>query len=244
MKQKIIYISLSLLIILNVLVFIISLFEKNNTYMILDTKTVWKINKGKVTKVSTNKIKKLNYANAKFYSDTSEEGYFGSDNNFKFYTDLLEQKETLSNGFIVVGNQKVSNYKRRDTLYEKDINIIGKFLKKQDINYDPDATLTRVFDVPNDTSVYSVESLSDGGPSEDGYSIVFYVSDDISEVIYLKQSESKRVSALNKVIDLDNDMIPEIVLLSDVPGSAGNECYSLYKYNNAKYEPIIKCEEE
>lgn len=246
MKKKIIYIIIILLICLNITVFIMNIVSKNNTYIILDSNNIWKINNNKVKKVSKSNIKKLSYSKAKIYKDTSEDGYFGSINNFKFYNSTLQPEDLISNGFIVIGDKKITNYsvnlKREIT--EEDVNIIGKFLKENNIDYDADASLSKVIDLPDETKIYSVESLSDGGPSENGYSIIFLYKDKLSTTIYMKTGELKRISSLNRVLDINSDGIPEIILLSDTPGNAGEECYSLYKMESDVYKPIINCEED
>lgn len=246
MKQKIIYVSLSLLIVLNIVAFAMNIISKKNTYIILDSNNIWKITNDNVKKVQKNTIKKLSYSNAKIYADNAENGYFGSINNFKFYNDTLESKSLISNAFIVIGNQKIKNYTSnlRTQINEDDVNIIGKYLKKNNIDYDLDRSLSRAIDLPDETTVYSVESLSDGGPSENGYSIIFIYKNKEANTIYLKTGELSRASALNRVLDLNSDGIPEIVLLSDTPGNAGDECYSLYKMVSDEYKPVINCEED
>lgn len=246
MKQKIIYVSLSLLIVLNIVAFAMNIISKKNTYIILDSNNIWKITNDNVKKVQKNTIKKLSYSNAKIYTDNAENGYFGSVNNFKFYNDTLESKSLISNSFIVIGNQKITNYTSnlRTQINEEDVNIIGKYLKKNNIDYDLDRSLSRAIDLPDETTVYSVESLSDGGPSENGYSIIFIYKNKEANTIYLKTGELSRASALNRVLDLNSDGIPEIVLLSDTPGNAGDECYSLYKMVSDEYKPVINCEED
>ena len=74
------------------------------------------------------------------------------------------------------------------------------------------------------------------------------LTDKKMEKIYDKNlfgSKTGRLSSLNKIVDLDNDGLEEIILISAFNGSAGNECYNLYKYNTdlKKYENIIDCEE-
>ena len=246
MKKRIIYICLSLLIILNLIVFARNIANKNNTYIILDSNNIWKITNDNVKKVSKNNIKKLSYSQAKIYTDEAENGYFGSINNFKFYNETLQSKNTISNSFIVIGDKKITNYTAnlRTRIEENDVNIVGKYLKKNNIDYFVDGALTKAIDLPDEITIYSVESLSDGGPSEDGYSIIFLYKDKKATTIYMKTGELERVSALNRVLDINSDGIPEIILLSDTPGNAGSECYSLYKMVSNEYKPIINCEED
>ena len=58
MKQKIIYVSLSLLIVLNIVAFAMNIISKKNTYIILDSNNIWKITNDNVKKVQKNTIKK------------------------------------------------------------------------------------------------------------------------------------------------------------------------------------------
>ena len=95
--------------------------------------------------------------------------------------------------------------------------------------------------------LYSISPL-ESNIDDDSYSVVFINSNGVNNVIYNKSrndNKDYRLSSLNRVIDMNNDGNLEIILLSDIAGSAGNECYSLYQFNSIKqkYESIIDCED-
>lgn len=248
MKKRIIYIILALLILLNIIFFVLNNIEKNNTYIILDSKNIWKLySNGSIKKVDKNKIKKVSYSEAKLYSNDIEDGYFGSVQDYKFYNKSLNTILGKNNSFIVVGNNKIVNYSG-NMVYgtDADTKIIINYFKKINKKYNLYATETKIVHIDDSKKIYSIVTREDGGPSDDPISVIFLYNNGATTPIYQNNKNNKKVSTLDRVLDLDNDAIPEIVLLSGQTGYAGNECYSLYKYNKTanQYKPVIKCKEE
>ena len=244
---KLILIALIILIILNIFIVVWNyIYYKNSSFLILDENNIWKID-GSVKKVSKSKMKLLNYSDAKLYNDKIVDGYLINDDYFKFYDKSISSNDDMYNSFIVVGDTNIKNYSSRinSELDEDDKEIITNFLDEYSIDYDEEKTITQKASI-NEKTIYYIVSLSTDGTDENGYSVIFIRNNNDTNLIYKTTSSDNkmRISSLNRLIDIDNDGTIEVILLSDIPGSEGNECYSLYKYDNNSYKPVISCEEE
>lgn len=246
MKKLLKFILISLIIINISLLIYNFLYYKNSSFIVFDSNNIWKID-NKTKAVSKSKIKRLNYSNAKLYTGDVVQGYFESNGNFNFYDKSISSKYNLSKSLIVIGDSTIKNYTNKfsEKITKKDENLISEFLNNYSLKYKKNSYITKA--EINNNVFYSVIS-SMGVDSSDGYAVIFVSDGSESKLIYKMTSQERKLksSSLSRIADIDNDDIPEVILLSDIPGSAGNECYSLYKYDlkSNDYKPVINCEEE
>lgn len=220
---------------------------KNYSYMIFDKNNIWRIKDNKIEKISSKNLRKINFSELDICNQKCEKGYINNKEYFEVYNDNLEKINLSSEYLIKKGRIEIKNYyeKKYNDIGENDKILILKVLKENNLDYKIDNLFITKISIDNNRSAYSLEPYLTDESSENSFSLVF-ISDKFEyEIIYMKKNAS-RLSSLNKVIDINNDNLLEVILLSDVPGSAGNECYSLYQYNklNSKYVPIIDCEGE
>ena len=236
-----------ILVFVNIIFYVINFFQDKSVYIVFDDKNIWKIKDGYASKSSSNVMKKIYYSNAVLYSNEKNEGYFGGSEKFRFYSKNLQELLRTPNSYIVVGNYDFkNNISISETLTKEDENIIKKYLLDNNINNNLDNSTKKVIYLNDNSRIYSSTAIYDGKTIMNTYSVIFQYKDNSYSTIYLNNGEKPRISTLNNTINLDGDNNPELILYSDILGSAGNECYSLYKINSLsnKYEPIINCEEE
>lgn len=248
MKKIILNLLIILLIIINIGIIWLDYYSsKNYSYIILNKNNIWKVDNNKINKINNKNVKKLNYSKIKIYDDSETNGYINNSNYFEIYNDSYEKLNVSPTTFIVKGDIQIKNYSKKiiNNISLEDQEIIKKVLKDNDFNYDVNQLFVIKFKLNNNRIAYSITPYSTGGVSEESFSLIFISDNKNYEIIY-KNKETTRMSSLDKIIDINNDNKLEIILLSDVPGSAGNECYSLYEYNekSGKYEPTIDCEGE
>lgn len=249
MKKILTIFLMVILVILNCtlsIIFIIS--EYNYSFLIIDENNVWRYSDSGIKKINKSQIKRLSYENVKIYSDIVVDGYYDY-SNAKLYNLNLEKIDFSSNVVVNKGNNTIKNYSNKIT---NNIDINDEFYINnllQSLNKTEKIKDLIIFklQISDENILYSI-SPSSSNIDDDSYSIIFLNSNGINNIIYNKTKNNNkdyRLSSLNKVIDLYNNGNIDIILLSDISGSAGNECYSLYEYNlkNNKYEKIIDCEE-
>lgn len=246
MKKTIIFISLFVLLSFNIIIIIYNYYsEKNYSYIILDSKNIWQTKDEYTKKISKNRIKKFNYEQAKLYSEKEIDGYFSNEPSFTFYSKNLEEQQNIYSSLIVVGNAKITNYTHllQNEITKEDENIITRFLSNYSLTFDKDGLYIQKIQLPNNIYLYSVTTYVE---YDKEFSVIFMYQNGTSSLVYknIENSDGSRYSSLNKIIDINNDGYADIILLSDIPNSGGNECYSLYKYNiNVNnFEPVINCE--
>lgn len=240
---------LIVLISLNLIFLILSHIQENTySFLILDQDTIWKYSTKDVKQINKSKIKKLSYEKVKIYSENVFDGYYDVNNN-KIYNSYLEPIAFSSNTIINKGTNKIQNYSYNittDINKEDEKNIID-VLESIGIQAEIQNLSSLKYQISENEILYSITPL-ESNIDDDSYSVVFINSNGINNVIYNKSrndNKDYRLSSLNRVIDMNNDGNLEIILLSDIAGSAGNECYSLYQFNSIKqkYESIIDCED-
>lgn len=248
MKKNILYFLLIVLIFINLYLIISNfVFSRKNSYLIFDSNNVLKIDNNSIKKVNKKIIKRLNYSEIYICQQECEKGYFNDGIYFEVYNNNLEKINLTSESFIKTGKKEIKNFYENsiNNINSYDENLISKVLDENNLNYKiTDLFITKI-KIDSDINAYSLEPYLTDEPSNNNFSLVFISNKTEYEIIYMKKNSS-RLSSLNKVIDINNDDLIEIILLSDMPGSAGNECYSLYQYNksNNKYKPVINCEVE
>lgn len=240
---------LIVLISLNLIFLILSHIQENKySFLILDQDTIWKYSNKDVKQINKSKIKKLSYEKVKIYSENVFDGYYDVNNN-KIYNSYLEPIAFSSNTIINKGINKIQNYSYNittDINKEDEKNIID-ILESIGIQAEIQNLSSLKYQISENEILYSISPL-ESNIDDDSYSVVFINSNGVNNVIYNKSrndNKDYRLSSLNRVIDMNNDGNLEIILLSDIAGSAGNECYSLYQFNSIKqkYESIIDCED-
>ena len=240
---------LIVLISLNLIFLILSHIQENTySFLILDQDTIWKYSTKDVKQINKSKIKKLSYEKVKIYSENVFDGYYDVNNN-KIYNSYLEPIAFSSNTIINKGTNKIQNYSYNittDINKEDEKNIID-ILESIGIQAEIQNLSSFKYQISENEILYSISPL-ESNIDDDSYSVVFINSNGVNNVIYNKSrndNKDYRLSSLNRVIDMNNDGNLEIILLSDIAGSAGNECYSLYQFNSIKqkYESIIDCED-
>ena len=245
MKKKILYTILICFIIFNLFIFIYNYINHNNTYIILNKSSIWKINNNKVTKVNKKEFNKLNYSNAKLYrSDkTDVDGYI--DNKFNFFKNDMGQIQDTYYDLYVVGDAPLKNYTylllEENEITDNDKQIVSNFIKTN--NFQISDYEIKKMNLSNDITIYSVYKLNKSNPL-DTKSYIFYYQDNIPNIIYESNDKMSRKSYINKIVDINNDGYLDLILLSDIYNSAGNECYSLYMYEDNTFKPVINCEED
>lgn len=246
-NKIIISIILTILILINIYFFVASIIEKDYSYIIFDQKNIWQYDEKTIKKVNQKKLKKLSYEKVKIYDDTTKFGYYDNDNNI-LYDENYEKEIFSFNSFLVSGSLEINDYSLNlsTDVTNSDKEIIQKVLLQNGKN-EKIENLSILKLIYESRTFYSV-TLDSQNLSNDGnqiFSMIFEVNNDEVNLIYNKyKGAGLRLSYLSKVIDIDNDNELEIILLSDIDGSGGNECYSLYKYNknSMEYEPVIDCE--
>ena len=246
MKNKGLYFVIVILIVLNIIVIINNIQKDKKNYIILDSNNVWSISDKKVTKVSKASIKRMNYASAKLYGDEgSIDGYFTYDNGMKFY-DKAYSNEMKLNSLIVVGNMKLKNYTNLLTtnIKDEDIKIVKSYFDINNRDFDKDEVVIQKAKINKDSVIYNIQTLSAEQIGNNGFSVVLLYKNGKYNAIYENYSTKGRKSSLSKILDINNDKNIEFIFLSDVYGSAKQECYSLYEYNenDNSYIPSIDCE--
>lgn len=243
--KRILWFLIIVAIVLNIIYFIYdsSLFSKS--YIIFDKKNIWELDGTDVKKVSENKIKKLNNSNAKLYNEDENDGFLYSVEGIRFYNSNYEKMNHL-NSVIVVGDKTIKNYTYllTDDMEESDIKQISDYLKSQKIDFNKSEVRVNKINLNNDKTIYDIQSLSPQITGKGRYSAILMSDNNEITPIYENYSPKSRTSSLARVIDIDNDNIEELVLLSDIYNSGNQECYSLYQYKNGEYKPVINCEEE
>lgn len=248
MKKSIMYIILFLLIALNLILFIYHLFDSKNAYIILDNKNVWKVANSEVRSISKINLKRLNYKSAKLYSTDTINGYIESDKDtFNFYTENLIKEDNLYNSIITVGDVDIKNYTSllKSKVAEQDIQVVSEYANENGLDFDADSVVIQRAYLPNDINIYSVVTKLEDSKIIDSYSVILADIDDEIQVLYSNiNNEKNRYSTINKLVDINNDGYVDIIFLSDITNNAGNECYSLYMYNNSSnsFENVINCE--
>lgn len=240
---------LIVLISLNLIFLILSHIQENTySFLILDQDTIWKYSTKDVKQINKSKIKKLSYEKVKIYSENVFDGYYDVNNN-KIYNSYLEPIAFSSNTIINKGTNKIQNYSYNITtaINKEDEKNIIDVLESIGIQAEIQNLSSLKYQISENEILYSITPL-ESNIDDDSYSVVFINSNGINNVIYNKSrndNKDYRLSSLNRVIDMNNDGNLEIILLSDIAGSAGNECYSLYQFNSIKqkYESIIDCED-
>ena len=248
MKKYLTRFTIVILVILNFVFCVLLMFEKNKySFLILDKNTIWKYSDTEIKKVNKNRINRLSYEKVKIYCDNTLDGYYDSRNN-KIYDSYLEEMEFSPTLIINKGNNKIKNYSYNITtdIDETDKKNINDALESSGREEKIDNLLVFKLKISTTEILYSISPLN-LGIDDDSYSIIFINSEGLNKIIYNKSKSNNkdyRLSSLNRVIDINNDGHVEIILLSDIAGSAGNECYSLYQFNskNQKYESVIDCE--
>lgn len=247
MKKSFIYFILVILIILNIAVLIVDYFNKDNSYIILDQRNIWSLKGETVKKISDNNLKKLNYSTAKLYNKDEYDGYFTASEGLRFYDATLSE-QSLQDALIVIGNKKVNNYTYlvNTDITKEDEKSIKRYFIENNIEFDVSNVLIKKIELSDNRILYDIQSLSAEMTGENGYSVILLKEDDKITSIYENFELVARSSSLNKVVDINNDGKEDLILLSDVHGSANGECYSLYMYNNKNnfFDPVINCEEE
>ena len=246
MKKKIISLLLIFFVLINFYFIFKSFYDNKITYFILDYNNVWKYDGKKVEKINKRILKKFSFSNITKYGLSNETGYFDFDEK-SFYNEAYEKSGFNTKDIAVKGPSNVQNYSYEITtnLTSDDKRIISGVLSDNDKKAEFDKLYINKA-ILNKGTLYFIMPYNDTGL--EGYSLVFLVNNGQVQKIYNKNlfgSKTGRLSSLNKIVDLDNDGLEEIILISEINGSAGNECYNLYKYNTdlKKYENIIDCEE-
>ena len=247
MKKKIFIFVIIILILINLCYIYISVSDNKKSYLILDCQNVWKYNGEKIKKLSKKELKKLSFSDVIKYGNETEKGYYDFSTR-RFYDSNYERKYFKVSDVIVKGPLKIKNYSYNisSNLTEDDKEEISNFLLENGKEFDLEKLYINKATL-NGGVLYFVTPYA--GTDIINYSLIFVVDKSGStKVIYNKsisENGNPRLSSLNKIIDLDNDGQEEIILISDIKGSAGNECYSLYKYDSdvQNYKNIIDCEE-
>ena len=248
MKKNITYIVLFVLIILNLILFIYHLFDSKGTYIILDDKNVWKVENDNYQYTSPIYLKRLNYQSATLYSDNKVSGYLEIENDkFNFYTENLLKMDNLYNSIIVIGNLNIKNYTSLLTskLTETDIEEISKYAKENALDFDRESVIMQKASLPHNITIYSVVTKLEDSNLIDSYSVIFAKINEDIQVLYSNiNNQNNRYSNINKLVDINDDGYSDLIFLSDVTNNAGNECYSLYMYNQSSnsFTKNIKCE--
>lgn len=249
MKKRLSIAILIILIILNIIFFIYDSFIQNKfSYIILDKNNVWRVNNDDVKYIDKKKIKRISFDKIRIYGDEEFSGYYDTKNNI-IYNDSLESIPFSEKLILTKGDINIKNYSFNinSNITEQDELIVLDVLKREEKNESINELFISKIAIGTKV-IYSVVPYEPSSFENKGaYSIIFVYENNESKIIYNKttsQTKDNRLSSLNRVVDLDNDSIVEIILISDIPGSSGNECYSLYKYNNDtdNYESIIDCE--
>ena len=247
MKKGFIYFILMFLILSNIIIVVYDYLNKDNSYIILNEKNIWSIKDQTIKKISKTKLKKLNYSTSKLYDKEEIDGYITISNGLKFYDTTLSEKN-LQDGLIVVGNKKIKNYTYliSTKIDKEEIKNINKYFLENNIDFDESEVIIKKINLSDNRLLYDIQSLSAEMTGKNGYSVILLKEDDEITAIYENFELVSRSSSLDKVIDINNDGKEDLILLSDIHGSANNECYSLYIYNNknTSFDPVINCEEE
>ena len=240
MKKKIL-----LIILIFLSLFYISYLKinvKDNKYIILNNKNIWQIKNDKILKVNSNIINTLNYKKSKLYINNEIiKGYMKLDSNeLYFYDQSFYKRSFLSNSIITINKEE--NYKlflSEMNLSESDKTIINNYFKEKSENFDIDQLFLKKITINENHKIYSVSTLEE---SEENYTYIFaYYNNEFIDIY--NNFTNNRSSNIHFAIDINNDDNYDLVLFSDIPGSAGNECFSLYIFDGSQYKAIINCEE-
>ena len=246
MKKIFAPLLLIFLILINFFFIFKSFYNNKISYFILDYNNVWKYDGKKVRKVNKRNLPKISFSTITKYGVEPEKGYLDFSKKIFYNKDFEESKFNVKD-IAVKGLSTVKNYSYEITtnIPSDDKRIISSILSANDKETEFDKLYINKA-ILNKGTLYFITPYIDSGIK--GYSFVFLVSNGKVQKIYdkdLSNSKTHRLSSLNKIVDLDNDGLEEIILISEINGSAGNECYNLYKYNQVlkKYEKVIDCEE-
>lgn len=248
MKKFLLYFLIIVLIVINLYLICFDVYSSiKHSYIIFDNNNILKIDDKRIKKIDSKNLKKINYSNVEICDDFCISGYINNDEYLEVYNENYEKIYLSPTSFIKKGEVEIENYSQKsiNNITTDDEILISKILYENNIEYNIEDLFITKIKINDRSSAYSLEPYSTGGPSNNNLSLIFVSNESEYEIIYMKKN-SPRLSTLNKVMDINKDNLIEIILLSDVPGSAGNECYSLYQFNKEtnKYEPIINCEEE
>ena len=252
--NKILYISLFILLVFNVIIFINYFIDKNSSYVILNSNNIIKINNNKVS-IYKKKYQKLNYSSAKLYNgedvidgyikikEDSKTGY----TNINFYKKSMELAD-INDSIIVIGDNKITDYTNlmSNSISNEDSKIISKFLKDNSIgkmNDLTEATVTKI----NGGKIYTARTL-DFNNEDYNYSTIFSKIGDNYQLLFKSKGKEifNKMSSLNKVVDLNNDNNADLILETAPFGTDVDYCYSVFIYDKSKnnYNPVINCEED
>lgn len=248
MKKFLLYFLIIILIIINLYLICFDIYSsRKHSYIIFDNNNILKIDDKRIKKIDSKNLKKINYSNVEVCDDFCISGYINNGEYLEVYNENYEKIYLSPTSFIKKGKVEIENYSQKsiNNISADDEILISKILYENNIEYNIEDLFITKIKINDISSAYSLEPYSTGGPSNNNFSLIFVSNESEYEIIYMKKNSS-RLSTLDKVIDINKDNLIEIILLSDVPGSAGNECYSLYQFNKEtnKYEPVINCEEE